>query len=88
LSWSYKKIRGLGYGANQTNLNSILIKSIPVALPVFDEQKNISISLKSCDRKIQALEKEISLIDELFHAMLEDLMTGKLSTQPLIEVNV
>ncbi len=86
LSWNYEKIRLLGYGANQINLNSMIIKSMDIPLPVFDEQKEIADILKLCDRKIQALEKEISLTDELFHAMLEELMTGKISTRALTEV--
>ncbi|MBD2532011.1 restriction endonuclease subunit S [Nostoc flagelliforme FACHB-838] len=48
----------------------------------------IVVTLQACDRKIQALEKELTLIDELFHAMLEQLMTGKISTQPLTETYV
>lgn len=84
LSWNYEKIRLLGYGANQTNLNSMIIKSMDIPLPIYEEQKEIADILKSCDRKIQALEKEISLTDELFHATLEELMTGKLSTKNLI----
>ncbi|WP_234017167.1 restriction endonuclease subunit S [Nostoc sp. 'Lobaria pulmonaria (5183) cyanobiont'] len=88
LAGNYEKIRTLGYGANQTNLNSMIIKSITIPLPIFGEQKDIALTLKACDRKIQALEKEIALTDELFHAMLEQLMTGKISTQPLTETYV
>ncbi|MHC5831978.1 MAG: restriction endonuclease subunit S, partial [Nostoc sp.] len=65
LAGNYEKIRTLGYGANQTNLNSMIIKSITIPLPIFSEQKDIAITLKACDHKIQALEKEITLIDEL-----------------------
>ena len=41
--------------------------------------------LWSCDNKIAALEKEVEHIDELFHTMLEELMTGKRSAIPLID---
>lgn len=64
------------------NQNNLIDSLVPI--PYLSEQKEIADILKSCDRKIQALEKEISLIDELFHATLEELMTGKLSTQNLI----
>ncbi|MEH1793044.1 hypothetical protein [Nostoc sp.] len=57
-------------------------------IPSIDEQHEIIGTLQACDRKIQALEKELTLIDELFHAMLEQLMTGKISTQPLTETYV
>ncbi|QSJ18177.1 restriction endonuclease subunit S [Nostoc sp. UHCC 0702] len=59
-------------------------QKIKVALPDYSEQKEITEIVKSCDRKISSLEKEIAILDELFQAMLEQLMTGKLSTQPLI----
>jgi type I restriction enzyme, S subunit len=57
---------------------------IPVApLP---EQYEIASVWQACDRKISALEKEIAILDELFQAMLEQLMTGKISTQELSEI--
>ncbi len=68
---------------NRQQLGSTLLP-----IPPKDEQQQISKILSVCDRKIQALEKEIALTDELFHAMLEQLMTGKISTQPLTETYV
>ncbi|WP_196521298.1 restriction endonuclease subunit S [Nostoc sp. WHI] len=70
-------------GSIMPNLNTKILQSIPLKIPEIEEQKKIGEILHNCDRKIQALEKEITLIDELFHAMLEQLMTGKISTQPL-----
>ncbi len=75
--------------SSQSSINSVFNASVAATIPVmlpFDlsEQLDIISILKSCDRKIQALEKEISLTDELFHATLEELMTGKLSTKNLI----
>jgi type I restriction enzyme S subunit len=57
-----------------------MVHPVPFPLPKYSEQIEIAHILKLCDRKIQALEKEISLIDELFHATLEELMTGRLTT--------
>ncbi|WP_373525054.1 restriction endonuclease subunit S [Nostoc sp.] len=67
------------------NFRRYVVKKLKIPLPYILEQHEIANILKACDRKIQALEKEITLIDELFHAMLEQLMTGKISTQPLTE---
>ncbi|MEH2072402.1 MAG: restriction endonuclease subunit S [Nostoc sp.] len=64
------------------------LKNLLVPVLTQKEQKEIVATLQNCDRKIQALEKEIALTDELFHAMLEQLMTGKISTQPLTETYV
>ena len=36
-------------------------------------------------KKSAALEQEAARLDELFHAMLEELMTGKRSAVPLID---
>jgi len=35
--------------------------------------------LCACDAKIEALEREMDKLDELFRALLEELMTGRLS---------
>ncbi|MEH2296242.1 restriction endonuclease subunit S [Nostoc sp.] len=73
---------------NLASINSTKLKAFPTLVPDISEQKRILTILQICDRKIQALEKEIALTDELFHAMLEQLMTGKISTQPLTETYV
>ena len=74
----------LSGGSTFPNIGSRQLKDYPVMYINQAEQKEIAHILKSCDTKIQALEKEISLTDELFHATLEELMTGKLSTKNLI----
>lgn len=59
--------------------------SVPIPLPSPDEQKEITQILIACDTKITALEQESAFLDELFRAMLEALMTGRLSALPLVE---
>ena len=41
--------------------------------------KTIAEILRACDAKIAALERESALLDELFRALLEELMTGRVS---------
>jgi len=41
--------------------------------------------IRACDAAIATLERETQLVDELFRAMLDDIMTGRLSAAPLIE---
>lgn len=86
LCFCYEKIRNLGHGANQQNLNIALVRSIPIKLPKINEQEKIAYILKAVDNKIIALEKEITFLEELFHAMLEELMTGRLLATSLIDV--
>ncbi|WP_375478018.1 restriction endonuclease subunit S [uncultured Nostoc sp.] len=83
-----KRITQLASGAVQKNISGTSLLNWLIPLPTIPDQLKIVGILHTCDRKIQALEKEIALTDELFHAMLEQLMTGKISTQPLTETYV
>jgi len=67
------------------SINSRLIAGLQVPLPPLHEQKDITNLLRACDAKIAALEREIALLDELFRALLEELMTGRLSAVLLID---
>ncbi|MEH2379848.1 MAG: restriction endonuclease subunit S [Nostoc sp.] len=84
----YEKLREAAHQGQISHLNLGLLKQYKIAFPSPEEQIYITDILKNCDRKISSLEKEITLIDELFHAMLEQLMTGKISTQPVTETYV
>lgn len=66
-------------------LNLGVVKRLPVPIPTVDEQKEVIIIIQACDAKIAALEHEARLHDELFRAMLEELMTGRLRAGALAE---
>lgn len=68
------------------SINSSLVSSLQIPLPSFDEQEDATHALRSCNEVIISLENEAELLDELFRAMLEELMTGRLSAVPLIDV--
>jgi type I restriction enzyme, S subunit len=53
--------------------------------PSLDEQRAIVAILRTCDDKIAALEREVAAHDELFKALLEELMTRKLGVTELID---
>ncbi len=77
-----------GITGTQTTIAHLPQDKLSVMLipkPSFQEQKEIAYTLDTCDSKIAALDKEITLQEELFRALLEELMTGRLSTLPLIE---
>lgn len=65
------------------NQNTLIGSLVPI--PSIEEQQDIVRVLLAADTKIVALEKEISLFEELFQALLEELMTGRISTLSLIE---
>lgn len=72
-------------GVSQSNINASKLKQFRVAVPPLSEQTAIVSILNACEDKIAALDQEITLLEELFQALLEELMTGRLSTLPLIE---
>src|SRR5579871_2055713 len=78
LQFAYERIRNLGHGANQKNLNGQLVGSIQIPVPTQEEQDAICRPLMALDAKLDSLERECSLLDELFRALLEQLMTGRL----------
>jgi type I restriction enzyme, S subunit len=72
-------------GVSQSNINATKLKDFLIPLPSCPEQKIVVDTLRACDAKIAALEHEARLHDELFRAMLEELMTGRLRAGALAE---
>jgi type I restriction enzyme S subunit len=62
-----------------TTINQRGLAETMLPIPGLTEQKTISSVLRTCDAKIAALERESALLDELFRALLEELMTGRVS---------
>lgn len=60
-------------------INLSILAALPVPLPSLHEQGRIVEVMRACDVKIAALERESALLDELFRALLEELMTGRVS---------
>lgn len=67
-------------GINRNHAHMIL-----VCLPSKEEQLEMAKIFAACDSKLAALEKEIALQEELFRALLEELMSGQLAALPLVE---
>ena len=61
-----------------------IFAKFPILLPPLSEQQAIAETLQAFDIKIAALEQEGECLDELFHAMLDELMTGQRSAVPLV----
>ena len=77
----------LAGGAVQKNLSGTSLRSFKLPLPLLPEQEAIARSFSAFDSRIAALEHEARLYDELFRAMLEELMTGRLRAGALVEEN-
>ena len=75
-------------GVSVPTLNRNLVHPIPFRLPSLSEQAEIAEILQASDKKIVAFEQEVEYLDELFHAMLDELMTGQRSAVPLIDAEL
>jgi type I restriction enzyme S subunit len=60
------------------NLNTRILKSVPVAFPSRDEQLKISGILDHADQKIVIEENRKAVLEVLFKSMLHQLMTGQI----------
>ena len=79
------QIQKRGKRMTVTNLHLVEIRELLIPVPSLSDQQEIAEILQACDDKIVALEQETARLDELFSAMLEELMTGKRSAIPLID---
>ena len=75
-------------GTTRPKLNKASLLGIPISRPSCVETDEIALVLSSCDTKIATLEQEAKYLDELFHTMLHELMTGQRSAVPLINAEL
>ncbi len=64
------------------------LREFSVPCPPLPEQRAIAQVFQAIDEKIAALEQEVVYLDELFYAMLDELMTGQRTALPLLENGV
>jgi hypothetical protein len=64
------------------------VVNLEIPLPPLPEQRAIANVFQAIDEKIATLEQEVEHLDELFHAMLDELMTGQRSAVPLIDTEM
>jgi type I restriction enzyme, S subunit len=83
----YQYLRSVSSAGGSTKgaLTCGFLGRMTVPVPPLDEQAAIAGLLAASQTKQKSLERETTLLDELFRAMLEELMTGRLSAVPLIE---
>lgn len=66
------------------NINTQTIRGVLIPCPPLDEQRLIMCALDACDRKIEALVGELSVLQELYSSVLADLFSQRLSAEQLI----
>ena len=62
-------------------LSKDALVNLQIPLPPLPEQRAIASIFQAIDEKTAALEKEVEHLNELFHAMLDELMTGQRSAR-------
>ena len=78
LSYRYDDIRLLAHGGQQQNLNLDIVRFLPIAFsPDRNEQIEIVTILDAIDRKIDLHRRKRAVLDDLFKALLQKLMTGE-----------
>ena len=72
----------------QPLITQSILHQLKIPLPPLPEQRAIAAIFQAIDEKTAALEQEAQHLDELFHAMLDELMTGQRSAVPLINTEM
>jgi type I restriction enzyme, S subunit len=84
LTWRYDAIRSLAHGGQQQNLNLEIVRDLLVAYPASREEQQVIVSiLDAIDRKIQLHQKKRAVLEELFKALLHQLMAGEIPVDRL-----
>jgi len=84
---SYFRRNAASTTGNMPKIDQGIIERTQIPIPGdFQEQNFIADILNACDAKIAALDHEARLLQELFRAMLEELMSGRLPAGALVEV--
>ena len=82
---TYFRKNATGTAGNMPKIDQGTVYRTLVPFPPIAEQNEIAKVANACEIKIAALDQEISLLEELFGTLLEELIAGRLSTLPLIE---
>jgi type I restriction enzyme S subunit len=83
LEYHYEKLRQMGHGANQRNLNAALIKEFCLSFPKLDEQMRIVEALGAVDTKLVLHQSKHGALAALFRTLLHELMTAQLRTNDI-----
>lgn len=76
-----KKLASRAVG--QANINATKLRTVLFPLPVIDEQREIVAVLDTIDCKIDLHRRKCAVLQELFKALLHDLMTGEIRVEEL-----
>ncbi|MFD5648595.1 restriction endonuclease subunit S [Streptomyces sp. NPDC127039] len=78
LLFSYDRLRGLGRGGNQENLNLALVREFPVLLPHLDEQREYVRAIAEMEAMRDRYVTHLATLDELFTSLQHRAFSGTL----------
>lgn len=87
MEWAFRVADIYGVTGTQTTIPHLpqeKLEEIKIPNPSTTEQQEIASVLSACDTAIAVLNKEVFLLDELFRATIEELMTGRLRCDALV----
>lgn len=85
ITFKEKEIAKLGQIGTQGNLNSKIVSNFLIPLPPLSEQKRIAEILSQIDQAIEKEEKYKQKLERLKKGLMEDLLTGKVRVNKLLE---
>src|SRR3990172_8561547 len=75
---SQARLKGLATrGVSQSNISASRLRTFVIPVPPLDEQRELAHILQTVDAKITSAERKRARLEELFRAMLGQLMTGR-----------
>jgi len=77
LAFKYKEIRELGHGGNQKNLNTSLIREIPIPVPPLSRQREIAEIAQTWEAAIEKTERLIETSEQRNQSLARALLFGK-----------
>ena len=82
---SQRQVNALCVGTTMLNLNTSVLSKIVIPLPGLDEQRGIQEAVRAADEEQRVVEARSSKLGAQKAALMQDLLTGKVSVTPLLE---
>ncbi len=81
--YDYLRQVGAGGGSTKGALTCAFLRGMPIPLPPLDEQCEIVAILDAIDRKVDLQKRKRAVLEDLFKALLDKLMTGEIRVADL-----
>ncbi len=76
-------LRDKAVGSIMPNLNAKILAQLRIAIPRIDEQREVAYLVSTIDNRLAQAKSQREVCTELFAAMLDELMTGRIRVNNL-----